>query len=282
MVNQRIDLTIKSLYRDLSDKEKKIADFILSHPEEVVHSTISNLSDKLNVADATFFRFCKRLGFKGFQDFKVALASERLDPSLAIHENISKSDSELAMAQKVFESNIQSLNITKRLLKEEELTKAASLLSHSKSISFFGIGGSSIIAMDAYHKFLRTPLTCEHAQDSHLQMMQASRLTEKDCAIIISHSGITKDAMQIARIATEKKAKIIVITSYSLSPLAKMADVVLLSTAEETDYRSEALTSRITQLSLIDALFVITMFKKGGSATLSLEQMRSVISQTKL
>lgn len=282
MKTQNINLKIKSIYRDLSSKEKMIADFILLHPEEVMHGTISNISDTIQVADATFFRFCKRLGYNGFQDFKIALASEKVNSSLSIHENISKEDNELLMAQKVFDSNIKSLNDTKKLLDEQELIKAVQFLTGAQTVGFFGVGGSSIISMDAYHKFLRTPLNSTYMQDSHIQMMQASRLTENDCAIIISHSGITKDTIQLAEIIKEKKAKIIIITSYSLSPLAKFADALLLSTAEETDYRSEALTSRITQLSLIDALFVSVMFKTGEFATHSLEEVRKVISQTKL
>ena len=282
MKTQDINLKIKSIYRDLSSKEKMIADFILLHPEEVMHGTISNISDTIQVADATFFRFCKRLGYNGFQDFKIALASEKVNSSLSIHENISKEDNELLMAQKVFDSNIKSLNDTKKLLDEQELIKAVQFLTAAKMVGFFGVGGSSIIAMDAYHKFLRTPLNSTYTQDTHIQMMQASRLTENDCAIIISHSGITKDTIQLAEIIKEKKAKVIVITSYSLSPLAKFADALLLSTAEETDYRSEALTSRITQLSLIDALFVSVMFKTGDFATHSLDEVRKVISQTKL
>lgn len=282
MKTQDINLKIKSIYRDLSSKEKMIADFILLHPEKVMHGTISNISDTIQVADATFFRFCKRLGYNGFQDFKIALASEKVNSSLSIHENISKEDNELLMAQKVFDSNVKSLNDTKKLLDEQELIKAVQFLTVAKTVGFFGVGGSSIIAMDAYHKFLRTPLNSTYTQDTHIQMMQASRLTENDCAIIISHSGITKDTIQLAEIIKEKKAKVIVITSYSLSPLAKFADALLLSTAEETDYRSEALTSRITQLSLIDALFVSVMFKTGDFATHSLEKVRKVISQTKL
>lgn len=282
MHEQQINLKIKAIYRDLSDKEKRIADYISAHPADIVHGTISTISEALDVADATVFRFCKRLGFKGFQAFKIALASEQINESDSIHAHISKDDSEFVIAQKVFTSNIQALKDTAAILDETQMNLANHILNQAKTIAFFGIGGSSVIAMDAYHKFMRSPLNCLFNIDSHFQLMQAAKLTKDDCAVIISHSGINKDILNIANVAKETGAKLIVITSYSIAPLAKLADALLLSTAEETDYRSEALASRITQLSLIDALFVNTMFKNNPNSTKSLEEIRHAIAKTKL
>ncbi|MGX7418245.1 MurR/RpiR family transcriptional regulator [Carnobacterium gallinarum] len=282
MHEQQISLKIKAIYRDLSDKEKRVADYILAHQADIVHGTISTISDALDVADATVFRFCKRLGFKGFQAFKIALASEQIDESDSIHEHISKEDSEFVIAQKVFSSNIQALKDTSAILDESQMNRANQILNSAETIAFFGIGGSSVIAMDAYHKFMRSPLNCLFNIDSHFQLMQAAKLTKDDCAVVISHSGINKDILSIAKTAKEKGAKLIVITSYAIAPLAKLADALLLSTAEETDYRSEALASRITQLSLIDALFVNSMFKNSAASAKSLEDIRNAIANTKL
>lgn len=91
--------------------------------------------------------------------------------------------------------------------------------------------------------------------------MNAARLTSKDCADIFSHSGMTIGANEIANIAKEVGAKIISITSYSLSPLAKMSDVVLLSTIEELSYRTESTPSRISQYSIINSLFIMVMLR---------------------
>ena len=108
-------------------------------------------------------------------------------------------------------------------------------MSSADRVWFFGIGGSNAVAFDSYHKFLRSPIPCGYASDYHLQLMNAGLLTEKDCAFLISHTGLNKDTLAIARLAKENGAKLIVLTSYPLSPLAKMADIVLVSTAEE-DY----------------------------------------------
>ncbi|EAC5418265.1 MurR/RpiR family transcriptional regulator, partial [Listeria monocytogenes] len=111
-----IRLQIKTLYKDLSLKEQAIADYILENPSKVSHSSISDLSNELGIADSTFFQFTKKLGYNGFKDFKMAMLMQENDFSaISIHENIQKSDNELTMAQKVFDSNMTTLTDTKNL-----------------------------------------------------------------------------------------------------------------------------------------------------------------------
>ena len=277
-----IRLQIKTLYKDLSLKEQAIADYILENPSKVSHSSISDLSNELGIADSTFFQFTKKLGYNGFKDFKMAMLMQENDFSaISIHENIQKSDNELTMAQKVFDSNMTTLTDTKNLLKEEDLKLAAAMINHSKRLFFFGVGGSEIVATDAYHKFLRSPITVFHSSDYHIQLMEASLLTPDDCGIFISHTGKSRETIELAQVAKNNGAKIIVITSHAASPLAKLGDVVFISISEETEFRSEALASRIAQLSIMDSLYVILMFINRDKAQQSIAKIRRSISKIK-
>ena len=277
-----IRLQIKTLYKDLSLKEQAIADYILENPSKVSHSSISDLSNELGIADSTFFQFTKKLGYNGFKDFKMAMLMQENDFSaISIHENIQKSDNELTMAQKVFDSNMTTLTDTKNLLKEEDLKLAAAMINQSKRLFFFGVGGSEIVATDAYHKFLRSPITVFHSSDYHIQLMEASLLTPDDCGIFISHTGKSRETIELAQVAKNNGAKIIVITSHAASPLAKLGDVVSISISEETEFRSEALASRIAQLSIMDSLYVILMFINRDKAQQSIAKIRRSISKIK-
>lgn len=277
-----IRLQIKTLYKDLSLKEQAIADYILENPSKVSHSSISDLSNELGIADSTFFQFTKKLGYNGFKDFKMAMLMQENDFSaISIHENIQKSDNELTMAQKVFDSNMTTLTDTKNLLKEEDLKLAAAMINQSKRLFFFGVGGSEIVATDAYHKFLRSPITVFHSSDYHIQLMEASLLTPDDCGIFISHTGKSRETIELAQVAKNNGAKIIVITSHAASPLAKLGDVVFISISEETEFRSEALASRIAQLSIMDSLYVILMFITRDKAQQSIAKIRRSISKIK-
>ncbi len=281
MQKQSIKLKIKTLSRDFSRKETAIAQFILQDPKSVSRMTISEIASSLGLADSTIFQFTRKLGYKGFRDFRNDLLTEEFDPEISIHENIHQGDDNLGIAHKVFDSSIQSLKDTCSLLDNEALKKAAELIMNAKKLSFFGIGGSNVVAYDAYHKFLRSPIQCQHGIDSHIQLMQASLMNEEDCAIITTHTGLTIETMRIAETAKKNGAKLIVITSYPSCSLAKIADVTFISVAEETGYRSESLSSRIAQLAIIDSLFTIVMFRSENAASESLHRIRSAINTTK-
>lgn len=277
-----IRLKIKALYPELSPTEKRIADYVLDYPEKTSRSTINEIAQFLEIAVSTFFQFTRKLGYSGFKEFKIALLTEESDASVSIHENIQQSDNDYTKIEKVFDSTIQSLQDTKKLIHAEDYGRTADIFLKSNIVSFFGIGGSSVVAEDMYHKFLRSPVQCQYVSDYHMQLMNASLLTSNDCAFIISHTGATKETIEIAKTARKTSAKIIVLTSYPTSPLTKIADIVLTCTAEETAYRSEALASRISQLAIIDAIFVLAMFRNSEQANQSLKTIRTVIADHKL
>ncbi|MBO0481339.1 MurR/RpiR family transcriptional regulator [Candidatus Enterococcus courvalinii] len=277
-----IRLQIRTMYNDFSPKEQAIADYVLENSSKVAHSSISDLANELGIADSTFFQFTKKLGYNGFKDFKMAMLIQENDFSaIAIHENIDQNDTELTMAQKVFDSNITTLNDTQRLLRQEDLKQAVDLINTSDRLFFFGVGGSEIVATDAYHKFLRSPISVFHSTDYHIQLMEASLLTPTDCSILISHTGQSKETIRLAETVKATGAKAIVVTSQANSPLAKLGDVVFISIAEETEFRSEALASRISQLSIMDSLYVILMFYNQEEARDSISKVRRVIARSK-
>lgn len=277
-----IRLQIRTMYNDFSPKEQAIADYVLENSSKVAHSSISDLANELGIADSTFFQFTKKLGYNGFKDFKMAMLIQENDFSaIAIHENIDQNDTELTMAQKVFDSNITTLNDTQILLRQEDLKQAVDLINNSDRLFFFGVGGSEIVATDAYHKFLRSPISVFHSTDYHIQLMEASLLTPTDCAILISHTGQSKETIRLAETVKATGAKVIVVTSQAHSPLAKLGDVVFISIAEETEFRSEALASRISQLSIMDSLYVILMFYNQEEARDSISKVRRVIARSK-
>lgn len=278
-----IRLTIKSMYKDLTPKEQVIADYILKHPQKVSHNSISDIAKDLDIADSTFFQFTKKIGFSGFKEFKMALLTSNDNQNIVttIHENITQKDNELEMAQKIFDSNISTLNDTKKLLNKEKLKDAVDFINNSNKLFFFGIGGSSIVATDAYHKFLRSSVTVVHSADYHIQLMEAATMSKQDCALLISHTGKSKETIQLAKVAKRNGAPVIVVTSQSQSPLAKLADVVFISISEETAFRSEALASRISQLSILDAIFTILMFRNEEKSKASIGKVREVINEIK-
>ncbi|MCP3028013.1 MurR/RpiR family transcriptional regulator [Halobacillus sp. A5] len=273
---------IRSSYSKFSDKEKKIADYILENPETIIHHTINQVADELDVAESTVFRLCKRVGFKGYQALKIALAAEIVTPIKDIHEEINDGDSVTTVSEKVFHSNSKTLESTLQILDGQAIEQAVQTLLEARNIEFYGCGGSAVVALDGYHKFIRTGLSVSTQLDSHMQLMSASQSLKEDVAVIISHSGTTKDSLDVLRVLQDKGVKTIAITNFAKSPLTKEADISLYTVSEETDFRSEAFSSRIAQLSIIDALYTNVMMAKQEQGKRSLEDMREAMSLKRL
>lgn len=247
---------IRNMTPKLRNSEKKVAKAIMDNPEAVIYLSVSELAEKAGVSDPTVIRCCRRLGFKGYQDLKISLAREMIPQMKTIHEEVEESDDADTIVQKVFASNMQALKATAGILDMSEMTKAIEYLVDADQIHFWGLGGSSPVALDAHHKFFKLGTPCIAYSDSHMQAMAAALLGPTDVVVAISHSGSTKDIVQNLSIAQKTGAKTIAITSHSKSPVAGIADVVLCVQAKETAFRLEPMSSRIAQLSVIDALAV--------------------------
>lgn len=275
---QNIVVKINAIYSSFSAKEKTVADYILKNPQEIIHLSITEFSEQASVAEATIFRFCKRLGFRGYQAFKIALASEVVEPIKNIHEEIKQEDEVATLAKKVFAGHIEAMKGTLNLLDPKVLENIIEVLSKASRIDFYGSGGSSAIALDAYHKFLRTGIHCNAHSDGHQQIISAALLGPGQAAIGISHSGSNKDVIEALKIAKANGATTIAITSHFKSPLSKEADYVLYTTSRETLFRSEALASRLVQLSLIDVMHVAVSVRKQEQTLDNLQKIREAIS----
>lgn len=251
-------LNMKILYSEMGKAEKRIADWLISNPDEILPLSIVELADKCECSEATIVRFAKRLGFSGYQGLKISLAQETHKSVASTH--ISKDDSPFEIFEKVCNDIYCSLEKTKMVLNKEVMGKSAEAIKNSDKIAIFGLGNSASVALDASHKFLRAGCNAVAYSDNHMQVIAASHLTKKDVAIGISHSGSSKDIVDALKISKQHGAVTICITNVGKSPVTKHSDYVLNTASEETQHNLLALSSRISQLAIIDALYFHTIY----------------------
>ncbi len=270
----------------LTGKERQVADHVLANPADAVEPSIEELAERIGVSESTLFRFVRKLGYDGYQQFRIALATETVEPRRMVYEAALPSKAEevresgsLPAADIVFRTNIEALERTLRHLDRAALDRAADLIAARRSVLLLGLGGSAVVALDAFHKLLRSGVQCRFAEDYHLQLMLASQAREGDLALLVSHTGANKDALALAEELKREGATLLVLTSYPRSPLARMADILLLSSAPVSTVASEAFSARIAQLSIIDALYVGVMERLGGEGIDRLEHMRGAIAR---
>jgi DNA-binding MurR/RpiR family transcriptional regulator len=158
------------------------------------------------------------------------------------------------------------------------LTAAMETLRRAKRIEIYGIGSSAPIAEDAHYRMMRIGLDARVVVDSHIQAISASRCDPDVAVLTVSHTGATHETIAATRLAKEAGAKTVVITNFARSPIQAYADIVLYTMARETQFRTEAMASRIAQLCVVDALIAALAMADYDRSTTTLRETFDVLS----
>lgn len=262
MNSENILHRIAECYHKFTKGERKVADFVTANPKEILYTSITDLANMCHVGDTTVFRFCKTLGLRGYQDFRMKLAQSLTPENDA--DAAAAADGQPAghhietvqsVCRKQYAANSEAIRETFEMLDYQALDQAVSYLVQARNIYFFGVGSSAMVAMTAQNCFLRI---CPHVHcvlDNHLQAMMAALISKEDVAVVISYSGSTKDTLEILRLAKGNGCKIISLTHFRNSPIAASSDVVLLSGSKEGPFEGGSTAASIAQLFLIDLLY---------------------------
>jgi len=259
-------IRIEGTYSSLRTAEQRVADFILKHAEELIYLTVTELAERTQTSEST--------GYKGYQEFKIMLARDLVGPTETVYEQIEATDSLESLKAKIFQANAQALKDTIEVLSDDELRRAVEALAVARRVEIYGIGGSAPLAFDAYHKLMKLGIPTVWLNDSDLMAMSSALLGTGDVALGISHTGASRDVCDAMEHAQSAGATTICITHRATSPITKVSNVKLFTAAKETAFGSDATSSRIAQLSIIDVLYA-------GIANQNYEHAFSSIQKTR-
>lgn len=275
---------IRTRYNLLSGPQKKIADFVLNNPSEVILLSITNLAEKCSTSEPTILRFLRKLDYTSYQVFKVKLAQEvstQTAQSSYIFEEISESDTISEIKEKIVHTTILSIQDSLSILEDSALEDAVSLLLKAKRIIAIGVGASASIANDAYHKFSRLGLNVLVCNDPHMMSIICAHSKKNEVVMAFTHSGESREILDCAELATQNGVPLIVVTSYPNSSITKHANIMLLSSTNEMRYHSDAVISRIIQLVIIDILQTSILLKLGPVGLDNLNKSRLAVAKKK-
>lgn len=276
-------MRVQSMLPEMKKKnDEKISRYIELNSKEIIHMTVAEAAEACEVSEAAMVRYSQKLGYKGYQAMKISIAQEAIAPEQQIYGQLSKNDTVKTIVDKIIDSEIQALKSTSEVLDRNAVNDAVNLILNSKTLLFYGIGGSGSVALDGQHKFLKIGYLALAYTDSNLQAMSASVLTKEDVVVAISHSGASKDILIALQLARQSGAKTIVITNYAKSPIVEQADIVLNTFSTETTFSSDALSSRIAELSIIDMLYIGVSFKNYEASYANIKKTRKALDETKI
>jgi DNA-binding MurR/RpiR family transcriptional regulator len=269
---------LRALRSTLSPTAARIAEFILDHAGEVVHMSVTEVAERAQASEGSVVSLCRQTGVRGFQQIKIAIARDLVQPVQFIHEDLERGDDVGAVVEKIFASDMQALQDTRKVLDRGAMARAVELLLAARRIEIYGIGSAAPIAEDAHYRMLRIGLDCKVVVDSHVQAISASLTGPGVAVITVSHSGSTHETVAATRLAKEAGAATICITNYGKSPIQAFTDVMLHTMARETRFRTEAMTSRIAQLAIVDTLVACLALATHDKAVETIRKTFDVLS----
>ena len=250
-------MMIENIIEDLPDSEKKIANFILNNPHKAVSLTVVELGDASETSSSAVIRLCKSLGLRGYQELKMRVIGDINFHNDTSYTDIKKNDTIKSLIQSIRNNAVKSIDETMHILDEEIIATCVNLMKKADAIVFYGTGASFIAAKDAQQKFLRINKVSYAFEDTHLTATMIANLKPNDLVIGISASGETKETIKLIDLASSKNINTIAITKYGKSTLGKIAKINLCTPSSiETPFRSAATSSRMSQLYIIDVLFM--------------------------
>ncbi len=273
---------IRARYNTFSSSQRQVADHVLAHADSVMMSSLSDFAKACGVSEPTIMRFLRKLDCDSYQVFRVGIAQELAHGSAEnIYEEVSEEDSQAVIRDKVIHHTVRSLEDAREIIDAGELERLVGMIRGARRTLVIGIGASAAIAFDCYHKLVRLGIHALQENDPHMINILTSGLGPHDLLIAITHSGESREILDAVSIAKGRQCPVAAVTSYPSSSAARAADCLLLSSSLETRYRSDALTSRIIQMTITDMLYTTLALRLGDSAQLQVDRSRVAVAKNK-
>lgn len=282
-MNGQIFSVIRTKYNTLSESQKAVADYILENPDRVVANTLSDTAFECKVSEPTVLRFLRKVDFTSYQLFKINLAKELSEnTSEEVYEDVSFKDSTEQIIDKIIHATVNSIQDSKEMLDAVDIGQVTDKIIQAKKVVIIGMGASGSVATDLFHKLLKLRVNAVCSNDAHMINILSVDLDPDDLLIVISHSGESREVLDAVFLAKEQGCQVCAITSYEKSTLANKADYVICSSSLETKFRSDAMTSRIIQIVIIDIIYVDIIVKKGESILPQIHKSRIAVAKNKI
>lgn len=253
VIRRKVSILRKN--NDLTPSDEKLINYLFSNLRQVINMTANEFSGACGTSVAAVTRLTHKLGYDRFPGLKMALLGEVSRQELH-YGSINPFDSTEERMRKVIYFDKESISDIEDVLDVKHLQMAVKILGEAKHVSFVGLGGSTSVAYDCYHKFMRTGMSTELLDDNHRFRIRCTAGNVGDAVVVFSSEGRDTALNQSLRIAHEHGVPIIAVTMFSNSPITDIADVCLFTLSGENGSNTEALISRVATYVVVDVLYM--------------------------
>ncbi|MEW1635464.1 MurR/RpiR family transcriptional regulator [Streptomyces sp. NPDC093801] len=249
----------------LRDTEARVARVVLDQGAGLVRLSVSDVAALAGTAPSSVVRACQRLGFRGYQELKLAAARQAPAPA----PSRDRDPAARALADTV-RAGREALEGVAATVAPQELRAAAGLLDAAPRVLVVGAGLSGAVALDAAYRLRALGCAVDAPADPLTAQLAASQLTSAGVCLAVSHTGATRSTVDAARRARQAGARVVAVTSYARSPLSETADHTLVAGGQDLVFGLETVASRLAHLTVIDALALTLLGLRGEPAEAAL------------
>lgn len=240
---------------------RRVAEQVIADPDGVARATIVELAERSGTSPATVTRFCRAMGFDGYADLRLGIAAETGRARAAgwtvdIGREIQPTDPLDRVLDQIMAADTRAMHDTASLLDLTEVERAAAAIAAAQRVNIFGASGSALVGEEMTFSLHRIGVAVWAWNDVHEGLASAALLRTGDVALGISHSGQTRETIETLAEAGSHGATTVALTGFPRSPLAELADIVLLTASHATTFRPDALSARHPQLVVLDLLYI--------------------------
>ncbi|MFE2750195.1 MurR/RpiR family transcriptional regulator [Streptomyces scopuliridis] len=265
----------------LGGTDKRVIEVILSDPDAVVCGSVTELAQKANVAQSSAVRACQRVGYRGYQDVKLAITrdlahQDQQEQELAHEEGIDGRTPAGDILDRILRRSGRALVDAAQTVDPELLSLAIDRIAVASRVLIVGNGTSAAPARDAAHRLSALGLVTIFPGDVMAQHLAVRHLDEDCVCLVVSHTGASRESLLAAESARAAGAFVVAITSFTNSPLTRLVDASLIAGGPEYGFRLEAMASRLAHLGVFDALFVGIAVRRPKASAKALDVMADI------
>ena len=270
---------IEQNYPRLSKGHKKIADFILREYDKAAFMTAAALGSAVGVSESTVVRFAAENGYKGYPDLQRYL-QDMIRSRLTSIQRMHVSDARLSddkILENAMGADAEMIRRTMEVTSREAFRGAVEAIHNAEHIYIQGTRSSAALA-----NFLALYLNIIHPGVVYVDAFSASqiyeqmlRINEKDVCIAISFLRYSKRTIAALRFARDRGACGIAVTDSTRSPIAELAQLVLLAACDAVAF----VDSLVAPLSLINALLAACARSQGDHVYDTLHSLEEIWTQ---
>lgn len=260
-----------------------MAEAVLADPAGTSERSITSVARLCRTSETTVLRFCRAVGLAGYPELRIALAraaqGEENDRAQCATQDseIAASDSLADVVSKITYADQRSVADTGAAMDLEALQAAVEAVLGARRVDVYGVGASGLVGQELHARLQRVGVVSYAWTDPHAALMSAAALAPGDLAVGVSHTGTSTDTLDALRLARAQGATTLAITNFDRSPIVGLSDIVLTTAARETTFRTGSMSSRVSQLVVVDYLFTAVAMHSYERSVTALDASRSVL-----